>query len=897
MSSIIQLFLRCLIRMWLFFPAITVMANATTDSLQMSINGETNDSLKVMHYYRMVRHILDDPPEKEYISQQEYGLALLYGDSGLMLSQNIAYGKGEIEMLRGIASVYYKAGKYDEAIQYNKQSFYLASQYGSNEQKANAMYNIGIAYMLTDQHRLALECLTLVEALADKNAAWETDINESLLRIYRHLDNEEHSVNAGKKALAAAQQIADTVAIANICTSLAESYLLKKDTAAAAAAYETAVACYHRRRYHLYEAMALRDHACRIVLKKEVNRSLDMLHRARNMTERATRNNFTELIKTYRALGDAHQHMGRTDSADYYRKKALQKSLESDVNLNITETYLWLGNRLLETGQPDRAEKHFLLALRYDRTMATRMKIFDRLSHVYRQKNDHLNMVRYARQAVELHDSLLVTGNRERMDILRIQYELKEEREQKELELRTHAEQQQHDIANSRRIIIFSLIILAALTLLLIQLLRNYWSVKKANQKLKESQHEMLLVQEQLNAATTELNRYKTYLEDMVEKKAAEQAQKDLQLFGLANNLSGSFIYRKRTDSNGNEKLAYVSGNILKQYGISAETFMKEGHFTSLWGDEKTDELKELEKKSIPGMEPFKHEFCIAKDGKERWLMICSFPQKGENETLIWDGFVIDISKQKEKERVLKIAKEKAEESDRLKSVFLSNMSHEIRTPMNAIMGFIGFIEKENLSPERRRQYIDTVRSSVDQLLKLVENIIDISKLEIKQLKILPTAFSLNAMMRELENSFSEKSGSKRLFFQLDDSRFVENDIIFTDKTRLRQVLQKLLENAFKYTEKGYVRFGYSEKENDELLFFVEDSGIGISADQQELIFEYFRQSADTELKPKYGGTGLGLSISKGLLEAMNGHIQVRSKPGEGSTFLFTLQKHLKLKK
>jgi signal transduction histidine kinase len=90
------------------------------------------------------------------------------------------------------------------------------------------------------------------------------------------------------------------------------------------------------------------------------------------------------------------------------------------------------------------------------------------------------------------------------------------------------------------------------------------------------------------------------------------------------------------------------------------------------------------------------------------------------------------------------------------------------------------------------------------------------------------------------------------------------------------------------------VRFGYSEQENDELLFFVEDTGIGISPDQQELIFEYFRQSADTELKPKYGGTGLGLSISKGLLEAMNGRIWVRSKPGEGSIFLFTIQKHLK---
>ncbi|MDR0714209.1 MAG: tetratricopeptide repeat protein [Bacteroidales bacterium] len=893
MNSIIQAVLRSLFRICLFFSATAVIADSFTDSLRISIHKETNDSLKVMHYYRMVRHILDYPPEKEYITQQEYHRALLYADSGFLLAQNIAYGNGEIEMMRGIAAVHYMAGQYDEAIRYNKQSFDVASQYGSNEQQANAMYNIGITYLLLEQNALALECLNLAEMLAGKDASWVIDINEALLRTYRNLGDYEHAIDAGRKALSVALQSADTMAIADLHASMAVSFFMKNDTAAATHAYNTAIDYYRRLHCSLCEAMVLRDYAYRIVLKKNVRQSLSMLHQAREIAEKATQSNFSESVKTCQALSDVYQSLGKTDSADFYQEKALRTVLESGVYPSITETYLRIGNKSLETGQWDKAEKNFLLALRYVRTISVRIKILDGLSQLYRRKNDYRNMVRYAQQAVVLQDSLLSAGNHERMDILRIQYRLKEQREQKELELRSHAEQQQHDIADSRRIIIFSLIILSALTILLINLVRSYWSVKKANKELKDRHDEMILIQNRLNAATTELNRYKTYLEDMVEKKADEQSQKDLQLFGLSNNLSGSFIYRKTVDKEGNEKLSYISNNVLKQYGISAETVMKKGSITSLWNDENADALKETEKKSALNMEPFRYEFCTLKDGKKRWLMICSFPQKGEEGTLIWDGYVIDITKQKEKEQALKIAKEKAEESDRLKSVFLSNMSHEIRTPMNAIIGFIGFIENENLTPELRRQYIGTVHNSVEQLMKLVENIIDISKLEIKQLKILPVEFSLNEMMRELENNFSQKASDKLLFFQLDDSRFIENDLLFTDKVRLRQVLQKLLENAFKYTEKGYVRFGYSESGNDELLFFVEDTGIGISPDQQELIFEYFRQSADTELKPKYGGTGLGLSISKGLLEALNGRIWVQSKQGEGSTFFFTLPKHL----
>jgi len=250
-----------------------------------------------------------------------------------------------------------------------------------------------------------------------------------------------------------------------------------------------------------------------------------------------------------------------------------------------------------------------------------------------------------------------------------------------------------------------------------------------------------------------------------------------------------------------------------------------------------------------------------------------------------------DITERKMNETELIRAKEKAEESDKLKSAFLANMSHEIRTPINGIIGFLNFLADDNLSPKRRHEYITVVNNSSVQLVKLIDDIIDIAKIEAKQMSIKPMLFHLNDFMGEVQvffETYLQSNHKEKIALILDDSHFIDPGIIFADPMRLRQVLTNLIGNAIKFTEKGFIGFGYRLLQPDKLEFWVEDSGIGLATNQLEVIFERFRQAELTNSR-KYGGTGLGLTISRSLVQIMGGEINVESVEAEGSTFRFTI--------
>ena len=239
----------------------------------------------------------------------------------------------------------------------------------------------------------------------------------------------------------------------------------------------------------------------------------------------------------------------------------------------------------------------------------------------------------------------------------------------------------------------------------------------------------------------------------------------------------------------------------------------------------------------------------------------------------------------------LLLAKEKAEESDRLKSAFLANMSHEIRTPLNGIVGFLQFIDSDDLAPWRRKEYIKVVNISSKQLAKIIDDIIDISKIEAGQMTICPIPVQLNPLMHELQMLFEtylHASNKEHIELILDDSGFIDDCVIYVDTVRLRQVFNNLISNAVKFTEKGYIRFGYRQSAPNQLEFMVEDTGIGLAPDQQEVIFERFRQ-AETGSNRQYGGTGLGLTISRSLVQMKGGKIWVESIEDEGASFYFTI--------
>lgn len=232
-------------------------------------------------------------------------------------------------------------------------------------------------------------------------------------------------------------------------------------------------------------------------------------------------------------------------------------------------------------------------------------------------------------------------------------------------------------------------------------------------------------------------------------------------------------------------------------------------------------------------------------------------------------------------------AKTKAEDSDRLKTEFINNMSHEIRTPMNGIIGFTRFLNKEDLSKEKRNHYVNIIQNSGYRLMKIIDDIIEISILGTKQIEAVEKEICLNDLLIDLFSIFDIKAKASNLPLYLKKGLSDYDSRILTDETKLNKIISNLLENAFKFTYEGYIEFGY-EQRNNELQIYVKDTGVGIKNDKHEKIFERFSQE-DKEMSRNIGGLGLGLSIAKENAELLGGKISLQSEKGKGTTFFVTL--------
>ena len=282
----------------------------------------------------------------------------------------------------------------------------------------------------------------------------------------------------------------------------------------------------------------------------------------------------------------------------------------------------------------------------------------------------------------------------------------------------------------------------------------------------------------------------------------------------------------------------------------------------------------------------------VKPDGEVRWLWSRMFPIfNDKNEIYRLACIASDITEQKRIEEALIGAKEKALESDRLKSAFLVNISHEIRTPMNGIIGFAELLKDESLVLDNRIQYVNIITKSSEQLLHIIDDIIDISKIESNQLNITKSTFLLDNLIKDLQVFFDNEKlhiGKGHIELKIDIDSSAHDNQINTDESRLRQIFMNLISNALKFTEQGYIKFGFVVRSQYSIECFVEDTGIGIAADMQSIIFKRFRQ-LDDSLTRRFGGTGLGLAISEGLVHLLGGKIWVTSEINKGSTFFFTL--------
>lgn len=270
-----------------------------------------------------------------------------------------------------------------------------------------------------------------------------------------------------------------------------------------------------------------------------------------------------------------------------------------------------------------------------------------------------------------------------------------------------------------------------------------------------------------------------------------------------------------------------------------------------------------------------------------KWLLVSSVPHQ-QHLRRPYQVFttLTDITELKRTELELKIAKERAEETDRLKSAFMANMSHEIRTPMNGILGFADLLKTQNPS-ESQHKYIEIIEMSGRRMLDIINDLIDISKIESGKMEVKITNVNIPGLLEELHSFFSPEAKHRGIDLKL----YVELPFDFqveTDQTKVAQILTNLIKNALKFTRTGFVEIGCKLGGLSQLYFYVKDTGKGIRRELQQKIFDRFRQGDNTHTELQEG-VGLGLSISRSLVEMLGGKIGVESEVSKGSTFFFTI--------
>ncbi len=376
---------------------------------------------------------------------------------------------------------------------------------------------------------------------------------------------------------------------------------------------------------------------------------------------------------------------------------------------------------------------------------------------------------------------------------------------------------------------------------------------------------------------------------DITDRKRTEEEMRESnkKLSTIINNLRG-VVFRCNNDRNWS--MQYISDGIYELAGYLPNEFInnKIRTYSSIIDPEDVNMVWNTIHDALKTGYLYTIEYrIITSSGNRKWVWERGRGYYESDRLVALEGFISDITERKRIEEELIRAKEKAEQSDRLKTAFLHNISHEIRTPMNAIVGFTTLLDSPDTTDESRRQYIDIIYQSSNQLLSIITDIVDISNIETGLVKISRSTVNMNQLIRSLYDQYRMRTQQQGLVLNftthLDDG---EAEVV-TDETKVIQIFSNLLNNALRFTKKGRIELGYVVR-GEMVEFFVSDTGIGIAPEHQQKVFERFFQVEGPSSK-QYSGTGLGLSISKAYAELLGGSIWLISTPGEGSLFCFSI--------
>ncbi|WP_298318908.1 PAS domain-containing sensor histidine kinase [uncultured Aquimarina sp.] len=386
-------------------------------------------------------------------------------------------------------------------------------------------------------------------------------------------------------------------------------------------------------------------------------------------------------------------------------------------------------------------------------------------------------------------------------------------------------------------------------------------------------------------------NSYSTFKDvyhSLTYRQKFEEAEKVIQLsenrYQTLTDISPVGIFM--TKANG--KTTFVNEKWCKISGLSQQEAMDDGWLKAVHPEDrkklKSGWYDDAKKRDSSHAE---YRF-LRPDGTIKWVLGQAIPEYNEKkEVMGFVGTTTDITELKLYEIELNKMKDKAEESDRLKSAFLANMSHEIRTPMNGILGFAELLKEPILTGDEQQLYISLIEESGARMLNIIRDIIDISKIESGQVKVFLSDVDINEQVTYLYQFFKPEADRKELQLSFNNGLSDDNALIKTDKEKFNAILTNLVKNALKYTPEGSISFGYEVK--DEFLqFYVKDTGMGIAKDRQKAIFERFVQ-ADIENNYAIEGAGIGLSIAKAYSEMLGGKIWLESKKDLGTIFYFSI--------
>lgn len=383
---------------------------------------------------------------------------------------------------------------------------------------------------------------------------------------------------------------------------------------------------------------------------------------------------------------------------------------------------------------------------------------------------------------------------------------------------------------------------------------------------------------------------YRQKYEMMVEEKQAvqRQAAKALEL----NELKYQTLIRISpvgiflTDATG--YTVYVNPRWCEITGLTMEEALGNGWLDATVPEDREWIVKGWDKATVESSSSTVEYRFKRQDGNVTWVLGQALPEVDSEGTVVgYVGTITDITLLKNFESELRKAKTKAEEGERLKTMFLQNISHEIRTPLNAICGSANLLNDNYFSAEQKDNLIDIIQTSSAKLLAIVTDILTVASLDTGQEKTIIRKTALNGIFTELEEKYRQMAEQKGLDFIIQPGLSYEASLIQTDRSKLLRILSNLISNAIKFTNEGSVQAGYT-LEGDQLVLYVKDSGIGIDESLHEHIFDSFRQ-ADTHIQYNFGGTGLGLSVVKGYAELLGGSVRVNSALGKGSDFYVSL--------